>query len=230
MNAPRTRTGCPCLHPCDRADVHAALLQHGAPLRFRKGEVLWQAGDPADRLLGLCTGAVKLVDEWAGGRAPILDLVFRGAIAGEEAAVAGGVRTSTAVALSNGKAIALPADRLQLLLAEQPDLAQIVLRATLQRQRAFVRRLDELGQGPVEDRLARVLLRIGDRVGLRDARGTFLPVRLSRGDLAEMVGCRVETAIRVMTRWQRQGVVETQREGIVLKDLDRLGEAAVSAA
>jgi CRP-like cAMP-binding protein len=71
-----------------------------------------------------------------------------------------------------------------------------------------------------------VLLRIGEQVGLQDARGTFVPVKLSRGDLADMVGCRVETTIRVMTRWQRQGVLETQREGIVLKDVDQLEEAA----
>ena len=226
MNAHRTHTGCPCAHPCTPAQAHAPLLQHGDAFRFQKGEVLWRAGQRADRLIGLCTGAVKLVDEWGDGRAPILDLVFRGGLAGEAAAVAGGVRSCTAVALTSGKGVAIPAARLELLLAQQPDLSEIVLRSTLRRQRTFVQRLDELQQGAVEDRLARVLLRLGDRVGLRDARGTFLPVRLSRGDLAELVGCRVETAIRVMTRWQRQGVVETQREGIVLMDLDRLRAAA----
>jgi CRP/FNR family transcriptional regulator len=67
-------------------------------------------------------------------------------------------------------------------------------------------------------------------VGLKDARGTFVPLRLSRGDLADMVGCRVETTIRVMTRWQREGVVETQREGLVIRDRVLLAEAAHRAA
>jgi CRP/FNR family transcriptional regulator len=94
----------------------------------------------------------------------------------------------------------------------------------------FTQRLDDIGHGQVENRLARVLLRIGDEVGLKDARGTFVPLRLSRGDLADMVGCRVETTIRVMTRWQREGVVETQREGLVIRDRVLLAEAAHRAA
>jgi CRP-like cAMP-binding protein len=55
-------------------------------------------------------------------------------------------------------------------------------------------------------------------------------VKLSRGDLADLVGCRVETTIRVMTRWQREGVVETQREGLVIRDEGNLKETAAAVA
>ena len=41
---------------------------------------------------------------------------------------------------------------------------------------------------------------------------------------------RVETTIRVMTRWQREGVLETQREGFVIRDPDQLGEVAAQVA
>jgi CRP/FNR family transcriptional regulator, nitrogen oxide reductase regulator len=225
MNAPR-ETGCPCNHPCERADINSALLQHGDPIRFRRGEVLWSQDTPATRLVGVCTRGIKLVREWPGGRMPIMDLVFRGGVVGEVAALPGGQTVGTAIALSSGKGIQIPADRLQRLLVQRPDLQGVVLGLALQRQQVFSQRLDELGNGAVQDRLARVLLRIGDEVGLKDARGLFIPLKLSRGDLSEMVGCRVETAIRVMTRWQRDGIVETRREGLILRDRDRLEAAA----
>lgn len=230
MNAPRAhKMSCPCAHPCDKGELNALLLAHGDVVRFRKGDVLWSQDTPATRLIGLCTGAVKLVREWEGGRAPVMSLVFRGGVAGEMAALPQGQYADTAVAIVSGKAVQLPADRLQRLLSQRTDLSSLVLGFALERQHNFAKRLDELGNGAVEDRLARVLLRIGKEVGLKDARGVFVPLKLSRGDLAEMVGCRVETAIRIMTRWQRAGVVETRREGLVLRDVDKLEVAAVPA-
>jgi CRP/FNR family cyclic AMP-dependent transcriptional regulator len=224
MNA--TLGSCPCNRPCNGKDLNSRLMQAGEEFRFKRGEQLWRQGDSASFLASVCTGVVKVAREWPDGREMVLDLAFRGEMLGEQAAREGSVRVGTATALSAGRAIRVPADKLRRMLRDDPALSAVLLDVSLKRQGSFSRRLDEMAHGPVENRLARVLLRIGQQVGLQDARGTFVPVKLSRGDLADMVGCRVETTIRVMTRWQRQGVLETQREGIVLKDVDQLEEAA----
>lgn len=222
--------GCPCARPCAEAETNEALMKHGEPVRLRRGEPIWEQGQPADALYVMCTGATKLSRRWPDGREMILDLVFRGHLMGEEAAVPGALHASTAVALATGRAIRLEAATLRRLLSAEPALCQRLLNVAVERQAAFARRLDELNHGAVESRLARVLLRIGEEVGLKDSRGVFVPMHLSRGDLADLVGCRVETIIRVMTRWQREGVVETQREGIVLCARDTLEVAAREVA
>ena len=74
----------------------------------------------------------------------------------------------------------------------------------------------------VEQRLAKRLLDIGSSVGLADARGVFIPLRLTRVELSEMAWCRSETVIRLMTKWDELGWVKTQREGIVLCSLEGL--------
>lgn len=218
-------SGCPCARPCAEVDQNAPLMRDGEGLRFRRGEVLWRQGEPASALFSVCTGAVKLTRRWPDGREMILDLVFRGQLMGEAAAVPGAVHATTAVALTAGRAVRVEEPELRRMLREQPALSTTLLGLAVARQAAFTRRLDELNHGAVESRLARVLLRVGDEVGLKDSRGVFVPVHLSRGDLADLVGCRVETTIRIMTRWQREGVVETQREGLVLRD-----RAALEAA
>lgn len=219
-------SSCSCSRPRSKAPSDSKIMRHGEEFRFKRGDRLWRQGEPARFLVTLCTGVVKVTREWPDGREAVLDLAFRGDMIGELAAQEGAIQTGTCTALSSGRAIRVPAERLRRLLHADPMLSHTLLDVALRRQASFSRRLDEMAHGPVENRLARVLTRIGDQVGLKDARGTFVPVRLSRGDLADMVGCRVETTIRVMTRWQREGVVETQREGLVIKDPEVLAETA----
>ena len=232
VHAAPLATGCPCARPCTQAEHNSPLMRHGESFRIERGDKLWTVGDEVDSVIVLCTGVIKLSRPGADGRDNLLDLVFRGGIIGEEAARPAevAVRYATATALSSGRAMRLSAERLRGLVSSEPALLMALYEQSCRRMMAFTQRLDDIGHGQVENRLARVLLRIGDEVGLKDARGTFVPLRLSRGDLADMVGCRVETTIRVMTRWQREGVVETQREGLVIRDRGQLAEAAHRAA
>jgi CRP/FNR family transcriptional regulator len=51
---------------------------------------------------------------------------------------------------------------------------------------------------------------------------------LSRQELADLTGTTIETCIRIMSRWSKEGVVTTEREGFVVSDpaaLERLVEA-----
>jgi len=193
-------------------------MQSGECLRYKRGDVLWKQEEPADWMVAVCTGTLKLTREWPGGRDAILDLVHRGQIVGAGAALPEAHHSSTCSVLASGKGIRVHRHRLQALLLQRPDLAAELLKLAHTRLQSFLKRLEEMAHGPVEQRLARVLLRIGGDVGLPDSRGLFVPLRLTRGDLAGMVGCRVETTIRVLTRWQREGLVETRREGLVIRN------------
>ena len=51
-------------------------------------------------------------------------------------------------------------------------------------------------------------------------------VRLTRGELAEIIGCRAETTTRLMTKWRRSNIVESKREGITINDLEELRQIA----
>jgi CRP-like cAMP-binding protein len=58
--------------------------------------------------------------------------------------------------------------------------------------------------------------------------GLFIPMALSRQELADFMGTTVETSIRIMSRWGKQDLVHTERDGFVILDrpaLETLGEA-----
>ena len=65
-----------------------------------------------------------------------------------------------------------------------------------------------LAVDPVEARLAAALLRLAKREGARGDKGVTLPFHLTRQSLADMTGTTVETAIRTLSRWIRDGVLD----------------------
>jgi CRP/FNR family transcriptional regulator len=76
-----------------------------------------------------------------------------------------------------------------------------------------------------------LLLTLAERFGdEQEGHGTLVPVVLSRGELSSLVGARVETVIRVLSRWQKQGLLETSREGFLLRDIGALAAVQRSKA
>jgi len=89
-------------------------------------------------------------------------------------------------------------------------------------------RLAELSGGRVEARLARFFRKLADDVGQKKPDGTFIPLALSRQELADMIGTTIETAIRIMSRWGKDEVVRTDKDGFTVLDRPALQATAAS--
>jgi CRP/FNR family transcriptional regulator len=55
-------------------------------------------------------------------------------------------------------------------------------------------------------------------MGRLERGGTFVPLPLSRQELADMTGTTIETCIRIMSRWSKDQVVLTEKDGFVVLD------------
>ena len=135
---------------------------------------------------------------------------------GEEIILKQPKRFASCIALSHGKAHSIRKEQVNASLQRQ-DISLAMIQLATERLQLTLTRMEELVDGPVEVRFASTLLRLGEAMGISDGRGIFIPVRLTRGELAELVGCRAETTTRLMTKWKRNGIVETKREGIVIQ-------------
>ena len=76
--------------------------------------------------------------------------------------------------------------------------------------------------------MARLLCKLADEQGVRREAGLFVPVRLTRQELADLCATTIETAIRVMSRWGKEGIVRTERDGFLILDLAALELVALS--
>jgi CRP/FNR family transcriptional regulator len=76
--------------------------------------------------------------------------------------------------------------------------------------------------GSAEYRAARLFLTLGDRLGAPKDGSVFIALALSRQEIADLIGTTLETAIRLMSRWQKEGLVLTEKAGFAVPDVAAL--------
>jgi CRP-like cAMP-binding protein len=135
---------------------------------------------------------------------------------------------ASAVALESTSCLLVPRTAFFALLEAHPTLVRGLLTALTQRLVELTNRLAELSTGRVDGRLARLLLKLGDTLGQATAEGIYIPLALSRQELADMIGTTIETTIRIMSRWGKDGVVRTEKDGFLVQDRAALETAALS--
>jgi CRP/FNR family transcriptional regulator len=184
---------------------------------FRREALLYFEGHPADALWIVRSGRVRLYKSSADGRLTTLDVLAQGEAFGMLSALESEVYPTSAEAMTAGSAWWLPRASFVRLLEQEPRLVTEVLRILSRRLRQAQERLRSLAHDPAPARLATALLRAADAAG--DA-------HVTRRALAEEAGTTVETAIRVMRRFERDGLVRGRVGCIHVVDALRLREAS----
>ncbi len=214
----------------ERAAVARQLVQR----HYDKDEYLFFEGDAAEALAFVAEGRVKMIKHSESGRETILATFGPGQIVGEVAALSGGAYPATSQALEPTTILSLQRAAYVALVQAHPQLAWALIEELGRRLQGAHEAIRSLAVEKVERRVARVLLRMANTTGERleeanagtasagatSARTATDAVRitipLSRQDIADMAGTVLETAIRAMSKFQRQGLVETREGHIIL--------------
>jgi CRP/FNR family transcriptional regulator len=209
------------LSPDDRKRLGAVAVVRS----YEKGDQVFSEGDPSEFLYTVVSGRVKVVKLLPGGREVILEIFGPGDPLGAVVAYEGRPYPATAIAVERALCLLVRRRDFFGLLERHPSLVRGYLVGLAQRIVELTRRIPEVAGGRVETRFAHLFLKLADRMGRPVARGTFVPMTLSRQDLADLAGTTVETSIRVMSRWGKEGLVSTERDGFIVLDrpaLERL--------
>jgi CRP/FNR family transcriptional regulator len=102
------------------------------------------------------------------------------------------------------------------LLEEHPSLVRGLMLGMTIRLVELTNRLAELSGARIEPRFARLFLKLAGDMGRPERGGTFIPLSLSRQELADMTGTTIETAIRIMSRWGKENILHTDKDGFVI--------------
>jgi CRP/FNR family transcriptional regulator len=210
--------------PEDRQRLAAvAHLNH-----YVRGDVIFREGDPSDAFYTVTQGRVKVFKMLPSGKDVILEIFGVGDPLGAIAAYEGRPFPASAMALEETACLVLPRGAFFALLEQHPSLVRGLLLGMTQRLVELTNRLAELSAGRIEARLARLFLKLADNSGRRERDGTFVPLPLSRQELADMTGTTIETCIRIMSRWGKQDVLITEKDGFLVKNREVLEEASAS--
>ena len=212
------------LSPPDRERV----ASRAAVRSFTRGDMLFAEGDPSEQFLIVVTGRVKVFKTTPAGKDVILEIFAAGDPIGGAAVYEGWPFPASAIALEDTTCVAIARRDLFELLEQHPSLVRGLLAGLTMRLVELTTRLAELTGGRVEPRFARLFLKLASEVGRQERSGTFVPVVLSRQELADLTGTTIETAIRIMSRWGKQQVVMTEKDGFLVLDRHELDTLALT--
>lgn len=200
----------------------ARLLPYVGVRRYERGETIFREADPSARFHTIVSGRVKIVKFAPHGKELILEIFGAGDPFGAVAAYEGRPFPASAVALEETQVISISRDDFFALISRHPDFVRGLLLGLTRRLIELTQKLAQLSSGGVEYRIAALFLRLAERMGRETPGGIVIPLALSRQDLADMVGTTIETAIRIMSRWGREGLVRTERASFVIEDVAAL--------
>jgi CRP-like cAMP-binding protein len=183
-----------------------------------KGETVFNEGDPSDFLLTVLTGRVKVVKLQPSGKEVILEIFGPGDPVGAVVAYEGRPFPASAVALERTTCLLVRRSPLFGLLEQHPSLVRGLLSAFTRRIVELAQRIPEVAGARVETRFAHLFLKLADRVGRPRGSSVFIPMVLTRQELADLTGTTIETCIRLMSRWGKESILETEKDGFVLSD------------
>ena len=182
----------------------------------------FQQGDAAVALYVLDRGQVRMTQLTPEGNQIILRFIRPDDMFGGVAAF--GVKTypASAEVTEDSSALLWDAETMRELVLRIPQLALNALDHTAEIIVQLQDRVRELQTERVERRVARALLRLASQSGKRIEAGILIDMPLSRQDLAEMTGTNLYSVSRILSAWEKQELIQTGRERVVISAPHRL--------
>ena len=193
------------------------VLQAAQPRKVARDGVLFQQGDPATTLYLLLAGRMRIQQVTPEGQQVLLRVVIPGEMFGGITLLKEALFPASARAVEDCTALGWDLDTMVGLMEQHPRLALNALGLMAARLETLQDRYRELATERVERRVARTLLRLTRQTGRRVEGGVLIDFPLSREDLAEMTGATLFTVSRILSGWERQGVIESGRQRVLIR-------------
>ncbi|MEJ2181920.1 MAG: Crp/Fnr family transcriptional regulator [Nitrospirota bacterium] len=196
------------------------------PESFGRRNLIFAEGDPSEWFYFVVKGKVKITKLSQDGKEIILEVIGPDEFFGGIAVVRGFPYPANAVAMEDTEAAKISRRDLLKVLERFPELAMKIVQSLGERMKESHEMTKTIALEKVGARIAALLLKLASKSGRESPEGIEIGLRLTKQDIAEMVGTTVETSIRTMSQFKKQGLIEEKEGRIVIKDragLEALG-------
>ncbi len=192
------------------------------------GEVAFRQGEPANELRLVLSGRIKLMQTSWTDDPVILRIAHPGELLELGRSMRPGRHDATAGALCGASLAVWPMQAWHGLLREMPAIMTGLAQLLAQELSEAQGRLVEIASLDVPRRIAHAVLRLVDQAGREEAAGTRIDFPLSRQDLAALTGTTLHNVSRILTGWERRGVIAGGRRTLLVRDIPALMELATA--
>lgn len=188
---------------------------------YKKGDIIYEEGKMPIALLCLVSGKVKIFKEGVGGRQQIVRMAKPVGFIGYRAFFAEEMHIASAEALEDSIVCRIKTELIFDIVRNSPELAMSIIRALATDLGFSNRRTVTLTQKHIRGRLAEALLVLKDTYGY-ESDGATLKVCLTREDLANLSNMTTANAIRTLSNFASEGIVELNGKKIKITDKEAL--------
>jgi CRP/FNR family transcriptional regulator, cyclic AMP receptor protein len=203
------------------------LARQGAIRQYRRGTYLFYQGDPSEQVFFLWQGRIEVSSVSLTGHRQLLTTLDPPQFFGELGVLGEQRRTATALALEESSVWVIEGQRFLAFLAKHFEATKALLSSLAQQIQAHESFVEDLLFLDLKGRVAKRLLQlVAPSLDELPANGTALPSVVTHADLASLCGGSRENVTRILSEFQRRGVVERDGRRYVLKDVAGLSRLA----
>jgi len=189
-------------------------------LKFHKGAILFEDGETPNGVYFLNKGTAKLSKQGVYGKDQILRFIKEGDLIGYRSLLCGEVFQARAEAMTDIEATFLPSGIFLHLLEVMPQLSFVMLQKIAFELGESSNTVTFLAQKTVRERLAEILLLLEQKLGT-DPEG-FIKISLTREEIANIIGTATESAIRLISEFKNDKLIEVEGRNIKILNREKL--------
>ncbi|MBI3158490.1 MAG: Crp/Fnr family transcriptional regulator [Chloroflexi bacterium] len=203
------------------------ILNHGQVEEILENEYIFFQGDSADRMYIVLSGRIRLTQTNEEGQ----QIVHHHPGVGEAFGIIAVLRSSefpvTAQAVENTILLRWNRDTILQLMTDHPHLALNAINILSKFIIDFQQRIQQLSSEKAESRIAYSILRLADKASeVNDAGEKFISIKLTRQEISEMAGTTLFTVSRIMSKWEREGIVISRNQHLFVQKPELLQQIA----
>lgn len=199
----------------------AAFSANKSCMSYKKGQIIFNEGGHPLGLFCVNDGKVKLEHTGMDGKEQIVRMAKGGDVLGYRALLSSERYNASAVALDDTNVCFVPKETFFNVLKSNPTLSLEIIKMLSTELRKAEQTITDIAQKPVRERMAEALLFLKETYGY-EADGKTIDVVLSREDIANLVGTATETAIRLLSEFKKDGIVESAGKKIRIINTEKL--------
>jgi CRP/FNR family transcriptional regulator, nitrogen oxide reductase regulator len=198
------------------------ILDDATPLRFDAGEAVFSEGLPVERFFLLLDGHIRVIRTTPGGDQIIALHIAPGQLFGIGAAIGRTTYPATAMTADDCVALAWPNHLWQVFVDSYDGFATETYKVVGERVGEMNNRIMEMATQQVEQRIANAVLRLVTQTGRKVDGGIEIGMPITRQNLSDMTGTTLHTVSRLLSGWERDGIVLSERRKITVTAPHRL--------
>lgn len=214
-------TGLPPFARLTRPEIRE-ILDQAAPKRHDEGSAIFREGEAAERFFLLLDGFVRVSRTTAAGEQVVLRHIPPGQLIGIAQALGRPTYPATATAASEALTLSWPGRLWAPFLARYEGFATATWATVGRRLEEVHEHMAEMATKAVEQRVAGAVLRMVSQTGRKVEGGIEIAFPVTRANIAEMTGTTLHTVSRLLSAWEKDGIVESRRKHIVVTQPHRL--------